>query len=107
MIGQYYVSCHINDVNGIVVAQCDSRLVGLWLDPTVQQRVALTVTSLWLRPGRYTVDVFLCKAGVLDAWEGAAVFEVLPVSPYPEIAGDEALDRGMVLSDFSYERWES
>ncbi len=102
LIGTYYVSCHVNDVNGIVVVQCDSRNVGVWLDPCRPQTVTLTIRSLWLKPGRYSVDVFVCKTGVLDGWEGAAVFDVLPVSPYSALAGDEALERGVVLSDFSY-----
>ncbi len=102
MVGTYYVSCHVNDVNGGVVVQCDSRSVGVWLDPAKPQTVTLSVRGLWLKPGRYSVDVFVCKTGVLDAWEGAAVFEVLPVSPYPELAGDESMARGVVLSDFSY-----
>ena len=103
MIGQYFVSVHLNDENGVVVVQCDSRNVGIWLDPTTAQTLTLTVNDLWLKPGRYTVDVFVCKTGILDSWEGAAVFEVLPVSPYPELAGDEALSAGTVLSDFSYQ----
>jgi len=102
MVGTYYVSCHINDANGVVVVQCDSRNVGRWLDPREPQRATLTIRALWLKPGRYSVDVFVCKTGVLDGWQGAAVFDVLPVSPYPTLAGDEALGRGVVLSDFSY-----
>jgi len=105
MVGSYYVSCHVNDANGVVIAQCDSRLVGLWLDPAREQRATMTIKDLWLRPGRYTVDLFLCKTGVLDAWEGACSFEVLPSTPYPEITPDEAFTQGVVLADFSYERW--
>jgi len=103
LLGQYFVSCHVNDENGIVVAQCDSRNVGGWFDPATPQELTLTIRALWLKPGRYTVDVFVCKTGILDSWEGAAVFEVLPTSPYPELAGDEALRAGMVLSDYGYE----
>ena len=103
MIGKYFVSCHINDENGVVVVQCDSRNVGAWFDPAVAQSVTLSVRGLWLRPGKYTVDVFLCKTGILDAWEAAATFAVLPVSPYPELAGDEAMDTGLVLADFTYD----
>lgn len=102
LMGEYFVSAHVNDENGVVVVQCDSRNVGVWLDAAVPQSVTLSISDLWLKPGRYTVDVFVCRSGILDAWEGAAVFEVLPVSPYPELAGDEALSTGVVLSDFSY-----
>jgi lipopolysaccharide transport system ATP-binding protein len=104
VIGTYFISCHINDLNGSIIAQCDSRLVGEWFDPAEEHRVRLTVDGLWLKPGRYTVDVFVCKTGVLDAWEGAATFEVLPVSPYPELTSDEAMASGLILSDFSYTR---
>ena len=87
----YFVSCHVNDLNGTVIAQCDSRLVGGWFDPNREHQVTLRMRTPWLKPGRYTVDVFVCKIGILDAWEGAAVFEVLPNNPYPDLAGDEAI----------------
>lgn len=103
--GQYFVSCHLNDANGVMIAQCDSRLVGAWFDPGAPARGALSIKDLWLKPGRYSVDLFLCKFGVLDAWEGAAAFQVLPTLPYPQIADGEAARKGIVLADFSYERW--
>lgn len=99
----YYVSAHINDANGAVIAQCDSRVHDVWFDPAVPHRTALTVSGLWLRPGRYTVDVFVCRAGVLDSWQGAAAFEVLPELPYPSMAPDDAYAAGLVLTDFTYE----
>ncbi|QGF23886.1 polysaccharide ABC transporter ATP-binding protein [Raineyella fluvialis] len=107
MVGSYFVSCHINDANGVVITKCDSRLVEMWFDPSEDQRIRLTLTGLWLRPGRYTVDVFICKMGVLDAWEAAAAFEVLPELPYPESFNDEAVSGALVLSDFTYERGAS
>lgn len=104
MTGDYFVSCHLNDANGVLLTKCDSRLVETWLDPSTDQRVRLTVTGMWLRPGRYTVDVFVCAMGILDAWEAAATFDVLPELPYPETFNDEAIGGALVLSDFSYER---
>jgi len=101
-IGRYFVSCHVNNIDGSVVAQCDSRVVGGWYDPARDNTVTMTLRSPWLKPGRYTVDVFVCKNGILDAWEGATAFEVLPHNPYPELAGDEALTKGLVLADFTY-----
>ncbi|WP_166850184.1 ABC transporter ATP-binding protein [Isoptericola sp. BMS4] len=105
LVGKYFVSCHVNDVNGNVVVQCDSRLVGTWFDPAEEHKGSLRIKGLWLRPGRYTVDLYLCAAGILDAWEGAAAFEVLPVTPYPELTSDEAMSHGAVLADFDYEAW--
>lgn len=107
MIGEYFVSCHLNDANGVCVTKCDSRLLEAWFDPAQPQRIRLTISEFWLRPGRYTVDVFVCKMGIIDAWEGAANFEVLPDLPYPETTNDEAVSGALVLSDFSYEKVSS
>lgn len=103
LVGRYFLSCHINDVNGMVIAQCDSRLVGGWFDPEREQTARLAVRTPWLKPGRYTVDAYVCQAGILDAWEGAAVFDVLPHLPYPDLASGDAVGRGVVLADFAYE----
>jgi lipopolysaccharide transport system ATP-binding protein len=103
-IGNYFISCHINDANGVVITKCDSRLVEAWFDPDVEQQVQLSISGLWFTPGRYTVDVFLCRVGILDAWEAAASFEVLPELPYPETMNDEAVQGALVLSDFEYAR---
>ncbi|MGN6127985.1 MAG: ABC transporter ATP-binding protein [Humibacter sp.] len=103
LVGKYFISCHINDVDGNVIVQCDSRLTGAWLDPAVPQRGSLRIKSLWLKPGRYTVDLFVCQSGVLDAWEAADAFDVLPSSPYPEFTSEEAMHHGVVLADFGYE----
>jgi lipopolysaccharide transport system ATP-binding protein len=102
MVGKYFVACHITDANGAVVAQCDSRLTGAWFDPGQEQAGTLRIRNLWLKPGRYTVDMFVCQAGVLDAWEGADSIEVLPSSPYSDAMTDESIARGMVLADFEY-----
>ena len=99
----YYVSCQISDANGAVLAQCDSRLSGTWLEADREHELTLSIKDLWLRPGRYSVDVFLCNMGVLDAWEGASAFEVLPGMPYAEHASDDAYAATPVLADFGYE----
>lgn len=101
-IGQYFVSCHVTDANGVVIAQCDSRVVDVWLDPDSAQDVTLTIDDLWLRPGRYSVDVFVCSAGVIDAWEAAATFDVSEELPYGQSAQEDAISRGIVLADFQY-----
>lgn len=101
--GGYFVSCHLNDDSGVVIAQCDSRLRGTWFDPATPQDARIRIRHLWLKPGRYTVDVYVCQAGILDAWEGASQFEILPDLPYAEAAHDEAISQGIVLADFAYE----
>jgi lipopolysaccharide transport system ATP-binding protein len=104
LIGDYFISCHINDANGTTIVQCDSRAVGAWFSPEREHRPRLRISGLWLKPGAYTVDAFVCQAGILDAWEGAAAFDVLPSYPYPELTSEEAMSAGVVLADFSYER---
>lgn len=103
LVGTYFVSAHINNDQGMVIAQCDSRLVGTWFDPSRAHRGRLVVRGLWLKPGQYTVDMFACQAGVLDAWEGAWRFEVLPDLPYPEYTESSATEQGLVFADFDYE----
>lgn len=103
LVGTYFVSMHINNDQGTVIAQCDSRLVGKWFDPEKAQRGRLVVRDLWLKPGQYTVDVYACQAGVLDAWEGAWRFEVLPDLPYPEFTESSSTEKGMVFVNFDYE----
>jgi lipopolysaccharide transport system ATP-binding protein len=103
-IGKYFVSCHVNDRHGTTILQCDSRVTGLWLDPAQEQKIALTINGPWLKPGEYSVDLFVCSSGVLDAFEGAGRFEIHPVLPYPQAVSDEGLDAGLVLADFDYER---
>lgn len=102
LAGRYFVSAHLTDANGSVVVQCDSRLTGQWFDPAREQAGTLSIRNLWLKPGRYTVDMFVCQAGVLDAWEGADMIDVVPSPPYPEVVSDETISRGMVLADFDY-----
>ncbi|MFB8230026.1 ABC transporter ATP-binding protein [Cellulosimicrobium sp. NPDC055967] len=103
LVGTYFVSMHINNDQGTVIAQCDSRLVGKWFDPEQAQRGRLVIRDLWLKPGQYTVDVYACQAGVLDAWEGAWRFEVLPDLPYPEFTEASSTEKGMVFVNFDYE----
>lgn len=103
LIGTYFVSMHINNDQGTVIAQCDSRLVGKWFDPDEPQKGRLVIRDLWLKPGQYTVDVYACQAGVLDAWEGAWRFEVLPDLPYPEFTESSGTEKGMVFVNFDYE----
>lgn len=103
LVGDYFVSCHINDINGTSIVQCDSRVVGQWFNPAKEHRPVLTVKNLWLKPGQYSVKVSVCQAGILDTWEGADTFDVLPHYPYPELTSEEALSAGLVLADFGYE----
>lgn len=101
--GTYFISTHITDLNGTVILQCDSRVAGMWFDPAREHDLTLTITNPWLKPGRYSVDVFVCRAGILDQWEGAASFEVLPHTPYAHHATPDATESGIVFPEFNLE----
>lgn len=103
LIGSDFVSAHINNDQGVVIAQCDSRLVGKWFDPSEPQSGRLVIRDLWLKPGQYTVDLYACQAGILDAWEGAWRFEVLPDLPYPEFTESSGTEKGLIFTNFDYE----
>lgn len=98
--GRYYVSLHLVDPMGGVVAQCDSRLLGQWFEAAQVSELQFSFSSPWLKPGTYRVDIYICAAGFVDQCEHACNLEVLPLLPYPATAGNEALDAGMVLADF-------
>jgi lipopolysaccharide transport system ATP-binding protein len=100
---RYHVSCFINNEDGMVIAQCDSRVVDFFLDPSTDVEGRLVVRTPWLKPGAYTVDCFLHAGGhATDVWEQACHFQVLPVTPYPYPTTPDGTDHGVVYPDFEY-----
>ncbi len=100
---RYHLSCFLNNEDGMVVAQCDSRVVDFWLDPSTDAHGQLRITSPWLKPGAYTVDLEIRSGGhATDVWEQAGRFQVLPVTPYPSPTTPDATDRGVVYPQFEY-----
>ena len=101
--GEYYVSAHITDEGGATIVQCDSRLVGYWLNPKKPHDGRLAIRNLWLKPGRYSVDMFVCTStGVQDMWEAAGRFDVRPELPYSHSVSGDGMNRGAVFADFDY-----
>ncbi len=99
----YHVSCFINNEDGMVIAQCDSRVVDYVLDPATDTNGRLTIRAPWLKPGAYTVDAFVVGGGqATDIWEQCCHFQVLPVSPYPHMTTPDGTDHGIVYPDFDY-----
>ena len=101
--GKFFVSCHIVNDLGAIVVQCDSRMVGHWIDAAEHIKGQITIRTPWLMPGNYRVDLFLCSAGVLDAFEQACTLNVIPLLPYPAAGNSEATCHGVVFADFAYE----
>ncbi len=100
---RYHVSCFVNNEDGMVIAQCDSRVVDFWLDSATDNEGRLKIRTPWLKPGVYTVDLFLYAGGhATDIWEQACHFQVLPVTPYPHPTTPDGTDHGVVFPDFDY-----
>ena len=69
-LGRYYLSAHIVDSAGVTLLQCDSRLLGKWIDDARCVRGALEIATPWLKPGDYRVNLYLCSmGGIIDFYE--------------------------------------
>jgi lipopolysaccharide transport system ATP-binding protein len=100
---RYHVSCLINNEDGMVIAQCDSRVVDFFGDPATDVHVVLRMATPWLKPGAYNADLVIHAGGhPTDIWEQAVRFQVLPVTPYPNPSTPDATDRGVVYPQFEF-----
>jgi lipopolysaccharide transport system ATP-binding protein len=100
---RYHLSCFLNNEDGMLIAQCDSRVLDFWLDPSTDAEGTLTIRTPWLKPGAYTIDMFIHAGGhPVDIWEQACHFQVLPVAPYPHPTTPDGTDHGVVFPDFDY-----
>src|SRR5258708_10164662 len=102
LVGRMWVCAMIVDANGVVVAQCDSRLVGFWVEDCPRISGQVRFTTPWLKPGRYRVDLSVGAPWTMDYWEGACSLLISPVLPYSNSAGSSASAHGLVFADFSW-----
>ena len=100
--GKFFLSAHVVNEIGAVLAQCDSRMVGRWFDADASLDGQFSFRTPWLKPGRYRVEMYICSAGIMDRFEEACHLEVIPLLPYPSAGNEEATSNGMVFSDFAY-----
>jgi lipopolysaccharide transport system ATP-binding protein len=107
LVGRMWVCALIVDANGVVVAQCDSRLLGFSVQdfPLIQGK--LRFTTPWLKPGTYRVDLRVGAHWMMDIWEGACSLIISPVLPYAHSSSPYASASGLVFADFSFEASES
>jgi lipopolysaccharide transport system ATP-binding protein len=111
-MGNMWVCARIVDSGGMVVAQCDSRLIGFSVEDRPRMRGQFRFTTPWLRPGTYRVDLSVGVPSfgnpwILDFWEGACSLMISPVLPYPNTAPPDASAQGFVFADFSWEASEA
>ena len=100
--GKFFVSAHVVNEVGVMVAQCDSRMTGTWFEVEAEQSGRFTFRTPWLKPGQYRVEMFICSAGIMDRFEEACSWEVIPLLPYPTAGNEEATSGGLIFADFSY-----
>lgn len=100
--GSTYLSGLLIHEQGTVLTQFDSRNVGVWLsDQPFEGR--LRIAGVWLKPGRYSIDLYICTPyAILDLFERAVEFDVSAVLPYPQPGPADATMHGLFLSDFSW-----
>jgi lipopolysaccharide transport system ATP-binding protein len=103
LLGKMWLSAFVVDSSGMVVTQCDSRLVGALLGDFKQMSGQFHLRSPWLKPGIYRVDLFICADVVVDMWEGACAINIYPVLPYSGSVSEDGVKFGLVFSDFSWE----
>ena len=100
---RYNLSCFLNNEDGMVIAQCDSRVVDFWLDPATDAQGRLVVRTPWLKPGAYTVDLFIHAGGrAPTSGSRPATSRSCPVTPYPHSTTPDGTDHGVVYPDFDY-----
>lgn len=101
--GTFFISIHVVDAVGTIVAQCDSRLYGGWFNAESSLNFVFKFRNPWLKPGSYRLDIYVCASGFIDMCEHACLFDVLPILPYPGAVSDEATANGVVFADFTIE----
>ena len=100
--GKVFVSCHLVNDMGSILLQCDSRMVEHWLTAADELRGNISIKTPWLKPGNYRMDMFICSDGIIDWYEDACRFEVIPLLPYPAAGNSEATGNGLVFADFEF-----
>jgi lipopolysaccharide transport system ATP-binding protein len=107
LVGRMWICALIVDPNGVVVAKCDSRLIGFMVEDCPKISGQVRFTTPWLKPGSYRIDLCVGAPWTMDYWEGACSLIVSPVLPYPHPSAPDASVPGLVYADFSCEAWES
>jgi lipopolysaccharide transport system ATP-binding protein len=96
--------CEVFDQMGASLLFCDSRLDEIWVDVDEGgYNARIEIRGPWLKPGSYSVTLMVCCAGVIDHFEHACKFEILPMIPYRGQWTLECEKRGTVLPEFTFE----
>lgn len=86
---RYFISIEILNAHGLPVLHLDSRLLNRLFAAGRERTVRYQIRSPRLAQGDYRVNAYLCSsAGVIDRFEDAGRFSIMPVLPYPASRGD-------------------
>jgi lipopolysaccharide transport system ATP-binding protein len=101
---QLSVSAHILDGEGMVLVQCDSRLVGVEFQGRDVIDGTFALRTPWLKPGEYTADFFICAStgGIVDWYQRACKLSVQGIPPYPHCGPGSCYESGCVFADFDW-----
>jgi len=96
-----YLSAHLIGEEGEIITQCDSRLIDYWLPNKEMITGCFQIRYLWLRPGNYFIEMFICSPGKILA-RSACGFKISQLLPYRSLASEDAAAKGRVFSDFEW-----
>lgn len=102
-VGRLWLSALVVDSSGMIVAQCDSRLVDRLIGDCEGISGQFRLRSPWLKPGRYRIDLFICATGLVDVWEGACSLNISPILPYQNSVSEDGVKAGIVFADFAWQ----
>jgi lipopolysaccharide transport system ATP-binding protein len=98
-----FLAARIVDSTGTIIAECDSRLVGTWIEDRERIAGQFRLSTPWLKPGSYRVDLFICTLSlIVDIWESACWLEISPILPYPNSELHGTQENGVVFGDFAW-----
>ncbi len=99
--GKMFLAFYVYNSSGVIMTQCDSRLVGGWIGDCMSTEGTFKFKTPWLKPGEYRVDVAICSGGVIDGYQTACNFSISPVIPYAYSVPTDGVEHGQVFADFS------
>jgi lipopolysaccharide transport system ATP-binding protein len=102
--GKYFISGLLCNSSGTTLAQIDSKCIGFWFEPRDTARMRITVRHPWLKPGNYTLNLYICAPSIIvDHLDPACTFRVDHRMPYEVAVRSHEYDMGLVIPDYSVE----
>lgn len=93
----------IRNSEGVPISHCSSQFVGKWiLAGNEPSEVEFVLTSPWLHPGEYSVDLVLQNYGEIDRLDAACRFTVRPGYPYDAGGWDDYLQQDLTPADYGF-----